>query len=310
VFGPQLISQRQTSSGSWARTFYVYDGHGDVRMLTDETGAVTDGYDYDAFGNLLHVTGSTPNDYRYGGERFDSSLGLAFLRARYMNPGTARFITADKADVNAEDPLTINRFVYAGENPVNRFDPTGMFTREFGYAVEGAIKPLYLADHGQDEATVMFGRVLTTLDLRIKPDIVNLANTQQVTPLTWEEIKPFTPSGVLRAIASETLYRTLLSPLGFDAESWMPWAQPILVDNEVVFLFAIDGILFYTDQDKAFEEGLALTSLAGATALASQLNSTIVLEGANAARGLFGGARAAINAAISVESDVDVAFGF
>jgi len=44
----RVASQVQTTS------YNVYDGHGSVRALTNTTGAVTDTYDYDAFGNLIH----------------------------------------------------------------------------------------------------------------------------------------------------------------------------------------------------------------------------------------------------------------
>ena len=36
---------------------------------------VTDSYEYDAFGNALVTTGSTPNNYLYRGEQYDSDLG-------------------------------------------------------------------------------------------------------------------------------------------------------------------------------------------------------------------------------------------
>ena len=45
-----------------------------MRALTNTTGAVTDTYDYDAFGNLIHSTGTTPNVYLYSGEQFDPDL--------------------------------------------------------------------------------------------------------------------------------------------------------------------------------------------------------------------------------------------
>ena len=38
----------------WTTSYYGFDGHGSVRYLTDSTGAVTDTYDYDAFGNLIN----------------------------------------------------------------------------------------------------------------------------------------------------------------------------------------------------------------------------------------------------------------
>jgi YD repeat-containing protein len=72
VYGLQLLSERyQASPGSspFTPAYYGYDGHGSVRFLMDATGAVTDTYDYDAFGNLLYTTGTTPNVYRFAGER-------------------------------------------------------------------------------------------------------------------------------------------------------------------------------------------------------------------------------------------------
>jgi hypothetical protein len=52
--------------------------------------AVMDNYNYDAFGNKLNSTGTTPNNYLYRGEQYDSDLGLYYLRARYYNPATGR----------------------------------------------------------------------------------------------------------------------------------------------------------------------------------------------------------------------------
>jgi RHS repeat protein len=53
-----------------------------VRFLTNSSGSVTDTYEYDAFGRLIAITGSTPDDYVYSGEWADS-IGLYNLRARY-----------------------------------------------------------------------------------------------------------------------------------------------------------------------------------------------------------------------------------
>ena len=82
----QRINEDQIVSGAWTPSFYSYDGMGSVRQLTSMTGAVTDTYEYDAFGNQITHTGTTPNPYLYRGEYFDSDLGLYYLRARWMNP--------------------------------------------------------------------------------------------------------------------------------------------------------------------------------------------------------------------------------
>jgi RHS Repeat len=71
--------------------YFVHDGHGSVRAITDQNGAVTDTYDYDAFGNLIHSTGTTPNTTLYSGEQYDPDLNLYYNRARYLNASTGRF---------------------------------------------------------------------------------------------------------------------------------------------------------------------------------------------------------------------------
>ncbi|HKQ07906.1 MAG TPA: RHS repeat-associated core domain-containing protein, partial [Blastocatellia bacterium] len=125
VLGAMRVSQQQVISGNWAASFYGYDGHGSVRQLMDSSGAVTDTYTYDGFGNLLARTGSTANDYLYAGEQMDAALGMYYLRARYMNPASGRFWTADSLNGNSFDPLSLHKFLYANGNPVNRRDPSG-----------------------------------------------------------------------------------------------------------------------------------------------------------------------------------------
>ena len=80
TIGADLISQERDGKVS----VFLYDGHGSVVGLANESGVVTDTYCYDAFGNLLKSTGSTANNYRYCGEQFDETTGLYYLRARYM----------------------------------------------------------------------------------------------------------------------------------------------------------------------------------------------------------------------------------
>ena len=90
--GAELILQERND----VKSYYIYDGHDSVRMLTDEDGTVTDLYTYDAFGNLTEKLGDTENSYLYCGEQFDAFTGLYYLRARYMNPSTGTFITMDE----------------------------------------------------------------------------------------------------------------------------------------------------------------------------------------------------------------------
>lgn len=124
TYGLNRISQSQASGTS----FYGYDGHGNVRLLIDATGAVTDRYDYDAFGVQLQSTGVVPNDFRYAGEQHDSNLGLYYLRARYLDPTSGRFKSADTFEGNPYDPGTLHGYLYVHGNPVNLSDPSGLLT--------------------------------------------------------------------------------------------------------------------------------------------------------------------------------------
>ena len=95
-------------------------------MLTDVNKNVTDTYDYDAFGNLLNpASNGTPNNYLYRGEQYDSDLGFYYLRARYYNPLTGRFMSRDPEDGSLTNPATLHKYVYANGDPVNLSDPSG-----------------------------------------------------------------------------------------------------------------------------------------------------------------------------------------
>jgi RHS repeat-associated protein len=132
TYGLQRIDEDQLISNQWVPSFYGYDGGGNVRQLTNMAGVVTDTYEYDAFGNEFTVSGSTPNEMMYRGEQYDSDLGLYYLRARYYNPLTGRFMSRDpnepkllNPDGTPINPRELHKYLYAGVDPVNRLDPRG-----------------------------------------------------------------------------------------------------------------------------------------------------------------------------------------
>jgi RHS repeat-associated protein len=65
------------------------------------------------------------NSSHYRAEQFDSDLGLYYLRARYYNPATGRFLSRDPKEGNPSDPKSLHKYLYAGGNPVSALDPTG-----------------------------------------------------------------------------------------------------------------------------------------------------------------------------------------
>ena len=150
VYGLELISQVRSYQASFnnltQRIYYVAacpersrrNGHGSVRALTDPTGAVTDTYDYDAFGNLIHSTGTTLNNYLFAGEQFDPDLNLYYNRARYLNASTGRFWTVDSDEGDLESPTSLHKYNYGWNDPVNHIDRTG-------HGIEDVLTAAYIA---------------------------------------------------------------------------------------------------------------------------------------------------------------------
>jgi RHS repeat-associated protein len=123
-----LISQKSGNTVS----YFLKDGQGSVRGLTNPSGSLTDSYAYGAFGDLKNSSGTTANTYRYTGQQFDSLTGLYSLRARYYNPTQGRFVSRDTFPVNFNNPIELNRYGYTAGNPINGSDPTGNFIWETG----------------------------------------------------------------------------------------------------------------------------------------------------------------------------------
>jgi RHS repeat-associated protein len=132
AYGLQRIDENQLIGSVWTPSFFSYDGGGNVRQLTNSAGTVTDSYEYDAYGNSFTVSGSTPNEMMYRGEQYDSDLGLYYLRARYYNPATGRFMSRDPNDPRLRDsdgiptdPQYLHKYLYANGDPMNGIDPSG-----------------------------------------------------------------------------------------------------------------------------------------------------------------------------------------
>ncbi len=123
VYGHKLLSQNRAGN----RHYMQQDGSLNVRLLTDATGSVTDTYDFQAFGVPIAETGTTDNPYRFAGQRQDPLTGLSYMRARYYDPASGRFVSRDPFAGYLRDPISLHRYLYANNNPINFSDPNGTF---------------------------------------------------------------------------------------------------------------------------------------------------------------------------------------
>jgi len=106
-------------SGGGARTWYMPDLQGSVRYTTDDGANASPTVNYDPYGTP--EGGAVPPTFGYDGELQDGATGLQNLRARTYNPATGQFLTRDPLEQQ-----TGQAYVYAGGDPVNGSDPSGL----------------------------------------------------------------------------------------------------------------------------------------------------------------------------------------
>lgn len=141
--GDRLGQQRDEGTSSTYKS-YAKDANGSVVGLEASDGSLADDerYDYDPYGATdrsgdqldpdAGLSGDAKaNPFRFEGFYFDSSVGSYDMHARQYQPDTGRFLSRDTYASAAgdqalsADPLTQNRYAFAGANPVNNIEFDG-----------------------------------------------------------------------------------------------------------------------------------------------------------------------------------------
>jgi RHS repeat-associated protein len=115
--------------------FYHADALGSITEITGKEGQSIRSYRYDAWGAF--TTGENSHDsnlFRYVGAYGviwqDGTLGLLHMGHRFYNPTVGRFIS--------KDPLNLNLYTYARNNPMKYIDPSGyQNTYTYGFSKTG-----------------------------------------------------------------------------------------------------------------------------------------------------------------------------
>ena len=125
VFGHGLISKITTDGDRYC---YHFDSRGSTVGMTDGSENVVNKYAYDEYGSVLNSSEANTNPFRYVGKYgvMDEGNGLLFMRARYYDSDTGRFLSKDPLRGELVDPGTLNRYVYVLGNPVMGVDPRGL----------------------------------------------------------------------------------------------------------------------------------------------------------------------------------------
>jgi len=131
---PIGMKYRATEDTLWTNYWFEKNLQGDIIAIWDNWGVKLLSYTYDAWGNhnyTVHyndgVGGFYRNNFRYRGYYYDSDLGLYRTQTRLYDPVTGRFISPDSFVSTGQGILGNNMYLYCGNDPVNRVDPSGEF---------------------------------------------------------------------------------------------------------------------------------------------------------------------------------------
>lgn len=133
VNGPGIDEKLEQSSNASGSLYFLTDHLGSTTALTNQSGAVVERQQYDAFGG---GPGSSLTRYGYTGRERDGLTGLYHYRARWYDPDQGRFIS--------QDPIGFaggfNFYAYTNNDPISFADPSGLSFDDFlaGLAVGGA----------------------------------------------------------------------------------------------------------------------------------------------------------------------------
>ena len=135
AIGPD--GSRVATKDASTTAYLLPDLHGNV-IGAEASGSTTivNAIRYDGYGQTLGTpytaSGNVAMDVKYQG-RLDVSASaepLYDMSARFYSPAQGTFTQLDSVMGGAQDPLSMNRFLYAEANPATFIDPTGHFISE------------------------------------------------------------------------------------------------------------------------------------------------------------------------------------
>jgi len=121
IIAQEVIQRDGLVGGS---QWLLIDHLGTVRDIVDDASAIINHILHDSFGNILSQNDSTvANRYYFTGREFDAESDLIYVRARYFDTSSGRFISEDHIQISVGD---INLYRYSINSTINRRDPFGL----------------------------------------------------------------------------------------------------------------------------------------------------------------------------------------
>jgi len=132
IYGPNNLPIEQINLSSGVATWLHTDQQGSVRTITSATGSVVGTHNYGPFGSVSSTSGSVTSSLGYDGAYTDAETGFLYLINRYYSPSTGQFTSVDPLVAVTGSP-----YGYAGGDPVNESDPSGLCVEVFWVCIGG-----------------------------------------------------------------------------------------------------------------------------------------------------------------------------
>jgi RHS repeat-associated protein len=214
---------------------YLFSDFSGVRSVMTAVGVTTESYSYNAYGTRTGTPagGLSATSFGFQGGYTDpvagstgSANGLVYLIDRYYDPSTDQFISVDPLESETGQP-----YAYAGDDPVNKEDPSGLYIMgPDGQSCSGYGCGVQATTTEQDDTT--------DYESTASPPNVNTSvgreqyifNNLVENGLTWEQT-----SAVLGNLLQENSALDASGPSGlgggFGIEQWSPGSSLIGLQN-------------------------------------------------------------------------------
>ncbi len=244
LYGRARLGEQQPEG--WQ--YHLGDALGSVRELTNSTGTVGLVRSYEPFGSLMASFGSGSTAFAFTGEQLDGT-GLAYLRARYVDSFTGRFLSQDSRIPDYQSPPSLNPWTYVEGNPVNATDPSGLVPKrnEIGWNFIYSCNCGWI-DFAHANPTGPRG-ILRLLESRptppsttqVREDIMALSLRVELPLLSFLHLSK---TAVFRTGLSETQVRQVALGMFMEREEMREWYQSLPVVSQV-------GRSGYSEEDLA-----------------------------------------------------------
>jgi RHS repeat-associated protein len=142
------VTRRYVAEGevrpSGTNLVYLSDHLGNVRAVTNTSGALQWAADYKPYGSTYQTFGSTAPDFRFAGLLAEPNSGLYLSNTRAYDPTIGAWLSRDPIGIEGG----ANLYAYVGGNPISRLDRIGLKTEVYRRPtqINGPFSPLNALD--------------------------------------------------------------------------------------------------------------------------------------------------------------------